>query len=386
MNNLTKSFTTTFHRCLLVDANGNTDYDYLHLAKMQKTLTLDSRFLEPGFIPHYSATPFKEISFAPLTISVKKDYQHLLKQPIRLAPSLNEFVQSVVTALKSYILENISGDQRYLMLHSGGFDSRIISACMRDLWNEGWRADIHFRCHQPEKNQFYEIMKREGWDKSQYSYYEGKDDNYYDIGHKEFVMNGWHNYNQAMNYWSDIAGNEKDYVLIIGLGGETYKYSALHSSDSYNRRCTNDLFNLLLHYTPNEGQWDGLYIRRFKDLLMPCFGYGILDKAFRVNRSWCRFIHSANTDSIRLEIAKSFGYNLGSIPHGIHDYTWNLSEDYYRKMVNDFLHSRFYIDNSKKIRVLPDPRKMYKWDAQIWSFMTVYDKLRVESGATFCSS
>lgn len=370
---LKDSFRTTFHRCLLTDLQGNQDHDFIRLARQQSFLTFNLAYLNPKNRFHWFETPFREIRFTTLEERIRPEFKHLLKEQKQTKQTIEQHTGKLVEGIKQYLTENLKPDQKYLFLHSGGYDSRIISACMKDLWDEGMRFDIHFRCHQPEGLMFNEIMKREGWPKSMYSVYPGRDDNYYQIGYLERPLNGWHNYNQSMNFWNDIINDEREYTLITGLGGELFKYIAIHSNDPRPKRCENDLINILLQFNPDEGQWDGLYMKNFKDLLMPLFGYPYLTHSLTVNPRWCKF--NGQTDSVRIETTKRFKYKITDIPYGKHDYSWNLSDVFFRNMDRKFRSSLFYKTYGKYLKHEPNFRRLYGWDAQIWGFMTAYDKI-----------
>ena len=367
------SIKTTFHRCILKDLQGRQDYDFIRLALKQKQLTFKMDFLNPKYKPQYWETPYKEISFTSPKERIQPEYNYLLNNQSISTDNIISFSKDLVNGIKHYLAVNLKEGEEYLMLHSGGYDSRIISACMRDLWEEGMRFNIHFRCHQPEEPIFLKIMKREGWDKSFYSIYPGRKENYYNIGNKENHLNGWHNHNQTMNFWSDIISDEKKYTLIIGFGGELFKYIAVHSKDYCPKRCSNDFINILLQFYPDEGQWDAMYMMQFKDLLMPFFSYSYMKHSLTANPEWCKY--NGETDTIRIEMTKRFKYDITNIPYGRHDYSWNLSDRFFKKLEKDFYDSLFFKKYGEYISKKPDFTKLYGWDAKLWGWMTVYDAI-----------
>lgn len=366
------SFRTTFHRCLITDSI-NLDYDFIRLAKKQNKLTLNLAYLEPSYKPRWFETPFKEIRFTTMSERINYKYISLLKKQPIYHLGIKEFTEDLIKGIKEYLKDNLKPGEKYLFLHSGGYDSRILSSCMRDLWDEGMRFDIHFRCHQPEEPMFLEIMKRQGWDKDMYSVFVGSKVNYYNIGKKENPLNGWHNYNQSMNFWSDITTNEKEYTLVTGLGGELFKYIALHAHQPYPARCENDNINILLEFNPDEGQWDGLYMKKFKDLLTPLFGYSYMRYSLMVDPSWCRF--NGETDSVRIELTRRFSYGMTDIPYGKHNYSWNLTDKFFEDIIKVFYASRFYRNYGKYIKSKLDFKKLSSWSAKLWGFMTTYDAI-----------
>ena len=369
---LKDSFRNTYHRGILKDNHDNYDYDFVRIARKQSVLTFKTKFLNPQYKPFYWETPFKELVYTSPEERVIPQYRYMLTDLPVTELGIEEFTQRVVDGIKAYLRETLPGIN-CLMLHSGGYDSRILSCCMRDLWlDEGLRFNIHFRCHQPEEPMFLEIMKRQGWDKSFYSVYPGQKDNYYNIGLKENTLNGWQNYNQSMNFWSDITDNEKEYTLMTGLSGELFKYIALHGKEKYPARCGNDNLNILAQYNPDEGQWDTLYMKKFNDLVMPLYSYTYLNEALRVNPKWCKF--NGETDEVRIETTRRFRYNCTDIPYGRHSYSWSLDNDFFKSVYNEFYASKFYKQFGKWIK-RPNFKNLYKWDAKMWGFMTVYDKL-----------
>jgi hypothetical protein len=366
------SFKDTFHRGVLIDQQGRKDYDIIRLAKIQSKLTFDFNFLNPVYKVQWWETPFKEIRFTKPIERINPDYAYLLKDQPMFKGTIQEFTQGLVDGAKEYIRSNFNQTDKYLFFHSGGFDSRVISGCMRDLWNEGFKFDIHFRCHQPEEPMFLEIMKREGWEKDRYSVFVGAKENYYNIGTSE-PLNGWQNYNHQMNFWSDITKNEKDYIVVTGLGGELFKYILLHSKDNITERCPNRFINILMQFNPDEGQWGGFWMRKFKDLLIPLLGYPYLTRSLTANPKWC--IWNGKTDAVRVEFTRRFKYNITDVPYGQHDYSWNLTDKFFKGLTKKFHASKFYKDFGKHMGTRPDFTKINSWDAKIWGFMTTYDAI-----------
>jgi hypothetical protein len=367
------SIKTTLFRCVFIDSEGRQDYNIIRLAKSQSKLMLNTAFLNHKYMPKWFETPFTGIRISNLSECINPEYNYILEKDYLESKDMDLFLAQIISDIKKYLVENIKPDRPYLHLHSGGYDSRIISACLRDLWNEGMRFSIHFRCHQPEGPMFYEIMKREGWDKSFYSVYPGRAENYYDIGHAKDPLNGWQNYNQTMNFWSDIVKTESEVTLITGVDGEMFKHIAQSYNNSCPQRCGNKKMNVFLEGIYGEGLWDCIYLKKFRDVLTPYFGYYYLKTALSVSPSWCKWL--GNTDSIRFNLAKTFSYDISEVPYGIHDYSWNLTDKFYESLNNQFSASRFYKDFGKMLSKKPDFNNMYGWDAKLWGFMTTYDAI-----------
>lgn len=69
------------------------------------------------------------------------------------------------------ILDEWQPEKFHLVLHSSGFDSRMVSEVIRRAWRErgdSWLGDVLFVCNGFEGEQFRKIMEYQGWDESQY--------------------------------------------------------------------------------------------------------------------------------------------------------------------------------------------------------------------------
>jgi hypothetical protein len=69
------------------------------------------------------------------------------------------------------ILKEWEPEKFHFVLHSSGFDSRIVSEIIRRLWRErgdSWLGQVLFVCNRFEGEQFRKIMRYQGWDESQY--------------------------------------------------------------------------------------------------------------------------------------------------------------------------------------------------------------------------
>lgn len=376
IHNLKPSWNHVFQRGIYTNGD-ELSYDYIALARKTKRLTFNTIFLNNDYkLQHWSETPFNEIKIAPLYLKVPEVYHHILNDEPETVLEMDDFAQSLISVLESYFVEKWNSDPK-IIFHSGGFDSRIISIVLMNLlkkYGKEWLGKIHFRCHQPECELFTEIMQREGWDPEYYSCYEGPDEDYYDIGNPAKPMNGWHNYNQRMNFWHDIIPEqeEKNWILISGMGGEIYKFIALYDKSDADY-CNNLKLNLVCEHNPNKGEWENMWTMQFKDMWMPFFSYDYLQLSLRAPKEFCQF--DGSTDTMRRKIVEVSGYNLSDLPHGKHDYSWNISNQRKGEMLEAFYGSRFFKLYGKHIGIIDPITKMYGWDAKIWSFMTVYEEI-----------
>jgi hypothetical protein len=227
---------------------------------------------------------------------------------------------------------------------------------------------------------FLETMKRQGWDKEQYSVYEGPSEDYYDIGRIDRPLNGWQHYNQQMNFWSDIDGAQER-ILITGLGGEMFKYIAWNVG-AISKRVKNENLNVLIDHYPHEGQWEGYWRRIFKELIMPFWSYEYL-KVSTCPGKFCTWV--GETDSVRAAVVESYidthGVDCRNIEYGRHDYSWNLSRATMESMNETFYASQFYKDYGSVLPKhldffdLKPGSKSRKYDGCIWGLMTTYEEM-----------
>ncbi len=103
------------------------------------------------------------------------------------APSLNPLAVDM-EELRMRIVYQIESawreDAFHLVFHSSGYDSRIISSAIKNLlWKHGseWLGKgLLFLSNRWEANLFRQIMRAQGWDKSQYlAYTEGDDEEHF---------------------------------------------------------------------------------------------------------------------------------------------------------------------------------------------------------------
>jgi len=351
---------------------GEYNTDLIKLVKGQH-LDLDINFFNPEYEPPWFQTPFNGVEFAHPQQTIKTNiYEKFMLDKIQKT-NHRKIAFKIRSALKKYFTRVIQ-KEKYIVFHSAGFDSRIISLVLMELRDEGHdMSGIHFRCYQPEGPMFLEIMERQGWDQSQYSVFEGVEADHYDIGRPDRPLNGWQNYNQQMNFWSDIIENEKEWTVITGVGGELFKFMA--NSDQYEpKRTLNKNLNLLLNQYPDEGEWEGYYKRVFKDILLPYFSheYLLVSLLNELDVSW-----DGQRDSVRSEVVLTYRetHNVDCfyIKYGTHDYSWNIS-DARKKLIQEwFYKSRLYKDYKDHIpKGLDFTSNLYGFEAKLWGFATVY--------------
>jgi len=340
-------------------------------------LTFDERYLEPGYKKdNYTQTCFKEIEIKPMQDKLSKS---LLKKQKPLNISFGSFVLKLKSTIKKYIESNWETDRKKVMLHSAGFDSRIISgiiAELREEKGEDWIGEIHFRCHQPEGEMFTEIMKRERWREDQYSLWEdikGKDD-HYNLGRIEPV-NGFLSHIQQYDFFSDIV--DKDTILIGGIyGGELFDYPARGKKHFTNHKyCENELLNSLHNYMLHDGETVSKYAAECYRFIAPYLSVDYLKVATRCPKEFIKRrsdVALEYPDEIRAALVESFDFNILDIPYCRHDYHWNTTEKTWNKMKLFYYSSMFFDKYKININI---PFKGSDHDSKLWAFSILYEEV-----------
>jgi len=168
---------------------GNYDtINILEAIKYSDSYTFNTKFLNPRYIPAKTETAIRELSFVDFRKYLPSEYD--INNNTRSQGTYKEFIKEMFDKLTMVIDDRIK-DGKYIFLHSAGYDSRLLSGIMAMLRDKGRDMNIHFRCHQPECEDFVKIMQAEGWPKEQYSCWQGPEEDYYDVGRADISVNGF---------------------------------------------------------------------------------------------------------------------------------------------------------------------------------------------------
>lgn len=113
-------------------------------------------------------TVFREIT---VEHAVLPDTLLQLNDVMEEEPTAPLDITAILEGLHSAVERSWDPEKFHLMLHSSGYDSRIVSrviANLRDRHGRSWVGRIMFLCWEPEGQRFEEIMRAEGWDASEY--------------------------------------------------------------------------------------------------------------------------------------------------------------------------------------------------------------------------
>jgi len=128
----------------------------------------------PRRVP-YSQTIFHEVQLVPTVQAWPDEVIQFVREPIeRRNVSTARFASIVFDALMQAIRQAWNPDKFHLVLHSSGWDSRLISEALRRLYKSRGAAKmgkVLFLEINGEHSAFKAIMRREGWAPSQYAVY-----------------------------------------------------------------------------------------------------------------------------------------------------------------------------------------------------------------------
>jgi len=362
-----------FNRCVFTD-NDEYSIDFLSLCRKQKSLTFDTRYLKPKYVSHPLETPFHEIRVA---FPSEHCYHPIINQQPLFKGTYQEFIIALKNALKEYLMK-LDDNQQYLMFHSSGMDSRFISGTMTELRRAGKKQfkNVHFRCHQPEVKDFLYIMERQGWHPSQYSAWEGRYEDYYDIGRSDVCVQGWCSYSNQMNFWSDIVKDPKEWIVISGEGGELFKYIGVFPNVTPFHYCDNYHLNMLMDYNGGKGEWENQWMLQFKDVNMPLWSFDYLMVSNRVHSDWITIEDmTIKWDNIKIDLVKSVG--LMGAPFHNEPTSWVLSEKRANEINDLFYKGAFYKKFGELIgKDINFAENTQDWNSRMWGFaVTVYDQI-----------
>ena len=117
-------------------------------------------------------TLFDEIEILPRTEVLNADERALMELPTATMPlGREQFLTWMSVAITGAINHQWEPGKFHLVYHSSGWDSRIISAAIRRLYEAqgpDWLGAVLFVCIGNETDGFVDIMRAEGWDEWAY--------------------------------------------------------------------------------------------------------------------------------------------------------------------------------------------------------------------------
>lgn len=335
--------------------------DFLSLASDE----FDENFLKSE--KNYIRSPVKNVRFTFPVETCDKQFAGMLDHRV-VYNDLRVFINDLKKALRK-ALERLWKKDKYLISHSAGYDSQIMSQTLMGMRRDGIDlGEIHFRCYEPECEPFKLIMRSQGWRKDEYSCFKSRISDPYKITEQfwgDNHVNGFANWNQVMNYWWDIISDEKDYIIVSGIGGEVFKYLLRHSSPPFNY-CTNRAINYLYGYNHGFGEWQMQWEMKFKDHLMPYFSYEWLDVVSKVNEKHLK----GKPDNIRPLLLDTLrGLRVKRMRH---NYNWSISEQQ-KRLVRDWWDG---CKLNKRYKIGKIPLEMDGMNSKLLGFANVYERIQ----------
>ncbi len=153
-------------------------------------VTLNTKFVASKY--NEKATPFKEIQ----RVEMYKNYSAYY---LKLQRKKKRNIQIVLDGIYERLYNAWDTSKCYIVFHSSGFDSRVISHFIRKIYLERG-GNVKFICKPPECEAFEDIMRYEGWDQDQYLLY-----NRHDQETAEDFKNIWKQVNGVADYpWNGL--------------------------------------------------------------------------------------------------------------------------------------------------------------------------------------
>ena len=163
-----------FHRReRMYESNMGISERYYEIIPPEVTLSdrLDVIYNSKGIQPR-DLTVFDEIKIVPYD-KICSDEEWLFgSEDIKAEPmSITEYIERAFDAFKLAILSKWDSEKFHVVMHSSGYDSRLVSWAIRALYDEfgdNHMGSVLFLNNYWEAEQFKQIMEYEGWDDSQY--------------------------------------------------------------------------------------------------------------------------------------------------------------------------------------------------------------------------
>ncbi|MFS2112995.1 hypothetical protein [Herbaspirillum frisingense] len=345
-----------FNRCVFVDRQDRYSDSFHQLARLQRTLTFDERFLDPQFV-NTTETPFREIRRAP-----PHAYGHRRLRPgwPIFSGSYEAYLDRLESTLEQVLLRMHPGRQ-YLMAHSSGSDSRILSGTMARLRRQGKMSfdNVLFHCWcTHEADSFRKIMAANGW--TNISVLDDSGPDVYNVGRTDLPCEGWNPYTYQIDFWG--THDPSRHVLLSGAQ-ETYSVPYekwLHARSFFNTR----------------GESIHRLATVFEDVFFPFLSYPMLALTMAMPAQWKNIPDPRiGRDKVRSDLVARLG--LIDIPVQKAAYRFNVSPARRRTMLVAYETSRF----RRRYGIVLDEKDLFAnwngWNSCLWSFaVTEYEVLR----------
>jgi len=271
--------------------------EWLHeIAPQILTLRQDPRFRyrEPryGKAPpdlHHD-TPFCEINMVPRKETWGSEVKELLDNlPARKQVERSRFLEEVYSVFVD-VVENAWIPERFhVVLHSGGYDSRLISWTIKELYEKNgpeWLGNILFVELEGETEESWNALKAEGWDESLFMSYRADARSGEHHGHLCNFADAWRRTNGGMwakgfNHWYDSIEWLQEIGHIPSSLDQLQNWTGIYSNE-ISCALTNGpgiewMFDILFYHIysliPTKGEWVAPFLNL--DLIRVVHEYGL---------------------------------------------------------------------------------------------------------------
>ena len=313
-------------------------------------LRFDHRYFDPAFAPGRGDSPVIGVKrtvprYAYVGLSLILDHEH------EFHGGVEDYGAIAADRLTRHIAENWDKSRPTLVLHSNGYDSRILSSCLARLRDSGTNlGTVHFRCHEPEGKHFLEIMRRQDWHPSQYSVFKDPDEDVFDVGHWDRPgTSAWLPVTTSANFWRDIVPYDEEpyWNLMTGIGGgESCEYPTLKKPPFVPWRfCENKPVQLWFSYFIDGTDYVGDIESRFAKALFPYFGALHIRTIAALPDRFLGYENGGDwtnaCDLVRASILRQFKDPLLDLPRAPRTYRWSISARRWGEMHSNYAKSAF---------------------------------------------
>jgi len=291
-------------------------------AKEVGKLTVDKNYKHPaafekGFyrkkvkgLVFCKSSLFKEIE---MVLNLDKETTSFIKNvPEKKSIPLNNLVKKVVNELMLFIEGIWDRSKIHVVIHSSGYDSRLISAIIRKLEEKNgssWLGEVYFICYEPEVQYFRMIMEYEGWEEKNLRTVKEKYPplDYY----KEAVS-----FENVGKYCSDVYNNRfGSYCYTFLIRKELEKFGVSNKSiQLFSGLYVDELFKQTQDfvYFVVKKMYDPQFELGMYDIVLPFLSFGVVS----VLRKHILYpLRKGAKDKVKIEMVKFLDSKLATFPN-----------------------------------------------------------------------
>jgi len=278
-----------------------------------------------------------------------------------------KYLTKILDILEESIIHFWDSSKYNIVLHTSGYDSRVLSAILKKIYQERgdvWLGKIFFACWGPEGELFKDIFKYEGWEDDTLLLIDRTGDDYYSFSNLNFqkissVVNGVNSVmSNKMLYIQDRVVNnisinkniDKKNIVFWSAGffNEIFEWFMPRS-----RKQNRQIVDVFL-----EQAYGSLYSQMLGTLEYPIIYPLLTDEMFRfLTQSFSKY----SENNIREDIVKKLDYKLFSDFKRMDDRltTARLLDKKISKYIYDTYNNSWYCKKVKPRGIIKPPSKIY---------------------------